>query len=70
MIAGIVVYTELIHVTRRKDSVMRTVELWQRCFSLLWRCECSLPGVFGTSVLNVRVNFHKYKMKLLLGAVQ
>ena len=40
---------------------MRTVELWQRWFLLPWRCGCA----FGKPVSNVRVNLHKYKMKLL-----
>ena len=45
---------------------MRTVELWQRWFLLLWGCGCSLSGsVFGKPVLNVCVNLRKYKIKLL-----
>ena len=46
--------------------MMRTVELWQRWFLLPWRCGCSLSeSVFGKPVSNVRVNLHRYKMKLL-----
>ena len=62
--------TELVQVTRMKDSVlMRTVELWQRCIPLRWRQGCSLPKCFrqssGLAVLYVRANLHMCTVKLL-----
>ena len=58
--------TELVQVTRKKDSVlMRTVELWQRGGSLQ-ECFRQRSGHMDKPVLNVRANLHKYKMKLLL----
>ena len=43
--------TELVQVTRQKDSVlMRTVELWQRWFWLRWRSRVQFTRVFSAEV--------------------